>query len=54
MGNSPDMARAIAAEIPGSQVVILPGLRHMALAEDPVAVNAPLIAFLRRHLLTKP
>lgn len=53
-GNSPDMARAIAAEIAGAQVVILPGLRHMALAEDPAAVNAPLIAFLRRHLLPKP
>jgi pimeloyl-ACP methyl ester carboxylesterase len=53
-GNSPDMARAIAAGIAGSQVVILPGLRHMALAENPAAVNAPLIAFLRRHLLTNP
>lgn len=53
-GNSPDMARAIAAGIPGAEVVILPGLRHMALAENPSAVNAPLIAFLRRHLLTNP
>lgn len=53
-GNSPDMARAIAAGIAGSQVVILHGLRHMALAENPAAVNAPLTAFLRRHLLTNP
>ncbi len=53
-GNSPDMARAIAAGIAGAEVVILPRLRHMALAEDPAAVNTPLIAFLRRHLLPEP
>jgi (E)-2-((N-methylformamido)methylene)succinate hydrolase len=51
-GNSPDMARAIAAGIAGAEVVILPGLQHMALAEDPAAVNKPLTAFLRRRLLT--
>ncbi|MCB2128742.1 MAG: alpha/beta fold hydrolase [Rhodobacteraceae bacterium] len=49
-GNGPAMTRAIAAEIPGAQALILPGLRHMALAERPEAVNRPLIAFLRRHL----
>jgi pimeloyl-ACP methyl ester carboxylesterase len=53
-GNTPDMARAIAAGIAGADLVILPGLRHMALAEDPAAVNVPLTAFLRRHLLTHP
>lgn len=53
-GNTPAMARAIAAEIAGAEVVILPRLRHMALAEDPGAVNAPLTAFLRRHLLPNP
>lgn len=45
-GNGPAMARAIAARIEGAQTVILPGLRHMALAEDPAAVNIPLRAFL--------
>ena len=45
-GNGPEMTRAIAAEIPGAQTVILRGLRHMALAEDPACVNVPLRAFL--------
>lgn len=49
-GNGPDMTRAIAAEIEGGEALILPGLRHMALAEDPDAVNAPVRAFLDRVL----
>ena len=48
-GNSPAMARAIAAEIAGAKVVLLPGLRHMALMEDPPAVNTPLADFLARN-----
>ncbi|MEZ5913527.1 MAG: hypothetical protein R3D84_15985 [Paracoccaceae bacterium] len=40
------MTRAIAAEIAGAQALILPGLRHMALAEDPAAINTPLLRFL--------
>lgn len=47
-GNSPAMSRAIAAEIPGSELVILPGLRHMALAEAPEIFNAKLLDFLNR------
>ena len=47
-GNGPEMTRAIAREIAGAEVCILPGLRHMALAEDPQAVNGPLVAFLDR------
>ncbi len=47
-GNSPAMSRAIAAEIPGSELVILPGLRHMALAEAPELFNAHLRGFLSR------
>lgn len=50
-GNGPEMSRAIAAEIAGAEVKILPGLRHMALAEDPAAINAPVQTFLRRTLL---
>ena len=46
-GNTPAMARAMAGLIPGARLVILPGLRHMALAEAPAAVNIPLCAFLR-------
>ncbi|MCC5982784.1 MAG: alpha/beta fold hydrolase [Rhodobacteraceae bacterium] len=45
-GNGPAMAQAIAQEIPGAELLILKGLRHMALAEDPAAVNAPVQAFL--------
>ncbi len=45
-GNNPEMARAIAGEIPGAQLHILEGLRHMAMAERPAAVNVPLAAFL--------
>jgi pimeloyl-ACP methyl ester carboxylesterase len=47
-GNSPAMSRAIAAEIGGSELVILPGLRHMALAEAPELFNAKLLNFLSR------
>ena len=46
-GNTPAMARALAGLIPGARLAILPGLRHMALAESPAAVNEPLSAFLR-------
>ena len=49
-GNGPEMTRAIANEIVGAETLILKGLRHMALAEDPDAINRPLIAFLERHL----
>ena len=48
-GNGPEMSHAIAAEIPGAETVILPGLRHMALAEDPDAVNLPVRQFLDRQ-----
>lgn len=49
-GNSPDMARRMAALIPGARTVILPRLRHMALAEDPPAVSRALVPFLERAL----
>ena len=45
-GNSPAMSRAIAAEIAGSRLVILPGLRHMALAEAPELFSRHLLSFL--------
>ncbi len=49
-GNNPDMSIAIATEIPRARLVILKGLRHMALAEDPAAVNRPVVAFLTEVL----
>ena len=45
-GNGPVMARAIAAEIPGAETLILSNLRHMALVEDPEAINRPIRQFL--------
>jgi pimeloyl-ACP methyl ester carboxylesterase len=50
-GNSPDMAQRMALAIPGARAVILPGLRHMALAEDPTTFNAPLVSFLTETLV---
>ena len=47
-GNGPQMTHAIAAEIAGAETSILPGLRHMALAEDPSAINTPIRKFLDR------
>ncbi len=49
-GNNPDMSIAIATEIPRARLVILKGLRHMALAEDPQAVNRPVRDFLTKVL----
>ncbi|WP_371225402.1 alpha/beta fold hydrolase [Roseovarius sp. 2305UL8-3] len=45
-GNGPEMTKAIAEGVDGGTALILPGLRHMALAEDPDAVNTPVRAFL--------
>jgi len=45
-GNSPDMARRMAALIPGARTAIVPKLRHMALAEDPEAISRILVPFL--------
>ena len=45
-GNGPEMTFAIAAEIPGAKSLVLPNLRHMALAEAPHAVNKPVRTFM--------
>lgn len=50
-GNSPDMARRMAAAIPGARAEIVPSLKHMGLAEDPEAYNSRLEAFLSRALI---
>jgi pimeloyl-ACP methyl ester carboxylesterase len=49
-GNSPGMAMRIAEQIPGARHLILPGLRHMGMIEDPEAVNTPLLDFLNESL----
>ena len=46
-GNGPEMSHAIGAEISGSKVQILKGLRHMALAENPRVINDIIIDFLK-------
>ena len=52
-GNGPEMSQAIGAEIAGSEVLVLKGLRHMALAEAPDAINAPMRRFLDELSLNK-
>ncbi len=47
-GNGPAMTLAIAAQIQNAEALVLKGLRHMALAEDPPAVNDPVRHFLDR------
>ncbi len=47
-GNSPGMAMRMCENIEGSELVILPGLRHMALVESPSLVNEPLARLAAR------
>ena len=49
-GNTPAMSQGMAAAIPGARCVIVPGMRHMGLAESPDVFNRPLLAFLREAL----
>jgi pimeloyl-ACP methyl ester carboxylesterase len=49
-GNSPVMTRQMAALMPNARAEILPGLRHMALVEDPATINGLLVEFLQRKL----
>lgn len=51
-GNSAEMAQHMATRIPNSQLEILTGLRHMALAEDPQQVNQLLLDFLEKTLVS--
>jgi pimeloyl-ACP methyl ester carboxylesterase len=53
-GNSPDMARQMAAAIPGAKVAVIAGLAHMGLAEDPRRFNPPLVSFLEETLIGAP
>jgi pimeloyl-ACP methyl ester carboxylesterase len=45
-GSTPAMSQAIASEIDGAQVIIVPGLQHMGLAENPSFFIAALVEFL--------
>jgi len=45
-GSTPEMSQSIASEIRGSQVIVVPGLQHMGLAENPSFFIAALVDFL--------
>ena len=45
-GSTPAMAHAIAGEIPGAQSLVVPGLQHMGLVEEPKLFTEPTLAFL--------
>jgi pimeloyl-ACP methyl ester carboxylesterase len=47
-GSTPQMSRDIAAEITGSETVIIPHLQHLGLMEDPNAFTAPILDFIRK------
>lgn len=49
-GQPPEMSHAIASEIDGSDVIILPDLQHMGLVERPDLFAHPVKGFLRRVL----
>ena len=46
MATPPDLAKEIAAGIPGSRLVIVPDCGHLSTIEQPAAVNAALAAWL--------
>jgi pimeloyl-ACP methyl ester carboxylesterase len=45
-GSTPEMSQAIASEITGSQVIVVPGLQHMGLVENPSFFITALVDFL--------
>lgn len=49
-GSTPAMSHAIAAEIAGSETVIVPHLQHMGLMERPDLFTTPILDFLSRRL----
>jgi len=44
----PDLAREIAAGIPGAKLVVVPDCAHLSTLEQPEAVNAALIEWLTK------
>ena len=49
-GNGPEMAKSIAKEILGARLIIIQGLRHMALLERPKEINDHLYHFFKMVL----
>ena len=48
-GSTPAMTKAIAAEIPGARALIVPGLQHLGLIEQPALFTAPILHFLTHN-----
>jgi pimeloyl-ACP methyl ester carboxylesterase len=48
-GSTPEMSRAIGAEIHNAEIRIVPGLKHLGLLERPGEFLTPLLGFLDRH-----
>ncbi len=46
---APSVAQDVAAQVPGAQTVVLPGLGHLAHEEDPETIAPHVLAFARRH-----
>ncbi|MBT5343313.1 MAG: hypothetical protein HOL03_00315 [Acidiferrobacteraceae bacterium] len=49
MGSTPEIAQRMGADLAAGQVVVLPGLHHLASLEDPNAVNTILLEFIRAN-----
>lgn len=45
-GSTPGMSHAIASEIAGARTIIVPGLQHMGLVEQPQLFTGPMLRFL--------
>lgn len=45
----PDVSREMAAEIPGSELAVIPDAGHLVNIEQPEAFNAAVLDFLRKH-----
>ena len=49
-GSTPQMTHDIAAEIDGSETLIIPHLQHLGLMEHPAAFTRPILDYLKRTL----
>jgi len=52
-GSTPAMTHAIAGEIAGAQAIVVPGLQHMGLVEEPALFAEPMLAFLDEVLASQ-
>ena len=53
-GSTPEMAQAISEEILGSEIVIVPELKHLGLLEEPEVFINSLQVFLDRYWRSLP